>query len=115
MANATIIDGRTIQITLDGATDWAWNSSTEKGQAPELNELAIGNRLWVKSISFRPGATNDKIVVREGSLTGAGMFSHIAANVYDSKTQEYNADFKGLYIANADVTSTTATLHIILM
>jgi len=89
MANATIINGRTIQVTLDGSTDWVWDSATEKAQAPELNELAIGDRIWVKSISFRPGATDDKIIVREGSLSGAGMFSHIAATAYDTKTQEY--------------------------
>ena len=115
MANATVIDGRTIHITLDGSTDWAWDSSTEKTAAPELNELSKTGRLWVHSISFRPGATDDKVIVREGSLSGAGMFSHIAATAYDTKTQLYDLDFAGLYIANGDVTSTAATLIVVLM
>lgn len=115
MANSTGIVGRTINITLDGTTDWSWNSSTEITSAPELSELSKG-RIWVHSILFKPSAADDKIAVREGSLSGSKIFDVKCIDAYDEKVEYYDCDFAGLFISAADVTSSSsATLKIVMM
>jgi hypothetical protein len=116
MANATTINGRTISITLDGATDWSWDSATELADAPEFAELAAGTRIWIHSIAFNPSAASDAVAVREGSLTGNKIFNVSCADANDQKIEYYDTDFQGLYIAAADVTSSSsATLEIIML
>ena len=116
MANTTDIQGRTISIILDGSTDWSWDSSTEKTAAPELIELSRGH-IFIDSMEFDPAATDDKIIVREVSLTGPPIFRASGANVNDQRIKDFHGkDFRGIFIAAADVLSygSAATLTIIM-
>ena len=117
MANTTDIAGRTLTILLDGSTDWSWDSSTEITAAPELNELSEGNYLYIHSISFDPAAIGDAVKVRDGSLTGPVIYNRSGEDAYDQRTKYFHdKGYRGLYIANGDVTSTggAAILTIIL-
>jgi len=114
MANTTSIDGRTIEITLDGSTDWEWDSATEIAAAPELSELSKG-RLWVHSIVFKPSAADDKVAIREGGIAGTKMFDVICVDAYDEKVMYFDRDFDGLYIDASDITSSSSAKVTIVM
>jgi hypothetical protein len=110
MANTTATDGKTINILFDGATDWSWDSATEIAAAPTLVDMIKGGRVYIKSISFRPSATNDVCIIRSRSLTGLKIFDVICANVYDIKTVDIEDWVQGIYATGADVVGTGSVI-----
>jgi len=115
MANTTTMKDGVINITLDGAADWSWDSSTEITSVPELNELNKLGKIFIKSIAFEPSAANDKVSVRTKSLTGPKFFIVSCADTNDQKIQYYDREFSGIYIAAADVTSSSSAILIIVL
>ncbi len=105
MANVVAVSGGFIQITHDGATNYDMT-----GSANGLTKEASDGHA-IKSIQFNPSATGDKMVIREGSLTGPIFFECTCTDIYDNKCKYFDQtgpkrNIK-LFIAGADVTIDT--------
>ena len=64
MANTTTSDDSSIQIVPDGSTDWLWSSDL----------TAKNSGIHVNSIQFVPSAAADRLIIRNGSITGVTLF-----------------------------------------
>lgn len=116
MANTTVMQGTVLSITLDGSTDWEWDSSTEITSVPGLKELSDRGKLFIKSISFDPNAAGDAVSIRGDSLTGPVYFHASGGDTYDQRTQNYDgAEFNGIYIEADDVTSDSSSAKVIIV
>ena len=75
------------------AADWDWPTS---GNPNDPNPELV-------SITFVPGANDDQLVVRDGSLTGPIIFHALCLNT-DEKVQYYYGGRKTPYIEMDDCT-----------
>ncbi len=105
MANVIAASGGFIQITHDGSTDYDMTGALNGLAKPAPDGHAI------KSIQFNPSATGDKMVIREGSLTGPILFECTCADIYDNKCKYFDQtgpkrNIK-VFIEGADVTINT--------
>jgi len=115
-ANVTTMSGRTINITLSGDVDWAWDSATERASVPQLKELNALKRLFIDSILFEPAAIDDKVSIREKSLTGPIFFHRSGQDTYDQRIQYFDGKaFEGIYIAASDVISDEDGAYLIII
>jgi len=79
MALTVKTGSHTISVLFDGAT--AWDSTT-----------SYPDGLVIESFEFKPTATDDIIIVREGVATGVQYFSEKAATAYDNKIKYFNTE-----------------------
>ena len=75
------------------AADWEWPTS---GNPDDINPQ-------LESITFVPGANNDKLIVRDGSLTGPIIF-HALCLDKNEKVQYYHGNRKSPYIESSECT-----------
>lgn len=87
-ASPTIINGGF--VTLSGIDDnWSYDDYFDANTAPVFNE----NGIMIKSVKFAPGATNDILILKEGSNTGP-IISQITC---DSLKTEYDVHFEDFH------------------
>ena len=73
--------GNFISLILDGSTDWDTYSS------------ANNNGLRIRRIEFYPSALNDKVIIRQDSVTGVIITQlHCPATPAQSKLREFNCE-----------------------
>lgn len=77
MAHATVLKGRTIEITWP-TTGGDWNI------VDDLPGFAKSG-LKVANVRFQASAANDTLVIREGSYTGPASFFKISSGIADPK------------------------------
>ena len=75
------------------AADWEWPTS---GNADDPNPR-------LESITFVPGANDDLLIVRDGSLTGPIIF-HALCLDKNEKVQYYHGNGKSPYIESGECT-----------
>jgi len=84
MANTIVITGNVIDlVNID--SDWNWYDTltafaSDKGGIP------------IHSIQFKPAATGDHCVIKNGSNTAAVIFDKEAANQYDDKVVYFHGE-----------------------
>lgn len=86
---ANIVKRLPYSVTLDTVNaDFDWGTDIERGEGDiiEKNPKLI-------SITFVPGATDDKLIVRDGSITGPIIFHALCLNT-DEKIQYYHGSRK---------------------
>ena len=77
MANITTLSGVVLEITgLDA--DWWW-----KIDLPAFIRNPSG--IWIHSIQFNPGAADDRMIIRIGTLAAPPIFDMTCASSSDSK------------------------------
>ena len=106
MANTTTITGRFINIAFDNATDWLL--STEFPDSADVG-------LFVKSITFIPNASDDKLVIRNGSITGTVIYSEKATGPYDTRIRNFGGACIKPYIESTDCSTASCVAVIELM
>ena len=78
-ANTITHSGNVIEITnID--SDWTWTDTL----------TALTDGIWVKSIQFNPGATDDVLVIKEGSDTGPKILYFKCVDTYDQRCKYFN-------------------------
>lgn len=82
MAATTTKDGKVVQVTYTDTTDDDWNHSDDAGYVAGM---------LVRSISFKPGATNDILIVTEGANDGASIVHWKASAATDIKSISFGS------------------------
>ena len=102
MANTadTTWAGNFIQVTYSGSGD-DWNCSTDAGL----------KRMKVRSIQFKPSASNDVLVVNEGSIDGPSILRFTVDSASDDRVKYFGDDGTWMtpYIDLTDCTFGTIT------
>lgn len=109
MANTIIVSGNVIEIT-DIDSDWSWYD-TLVAYATSKTGIPI------HSIQFKPIATGDRCVIKNGSAAAASVFDKAAATAYDDKELYFHGEEikpfldvgDGSYSAGAKVIITLST------
>ncbi len=105
-ANTTIMSGSTINITLAGDVDWAWDSVTEIASVPQLKQLSNLGYLFIDSIEYNPNAPDDTISIREIGLDGPVIYYASGQDTHDQRLRDFNGSkVNGIYIDKDDVAS----------
>jgi len=107
MANTINLSGNVIEISnID--SDWNWYDTLV---AYATSKVGIP----IHSIQFLPGATNDRCVLKNGSITKAAFFDKIAEDVYDNTQFRFDGEeFKPVLDVSVGVYSANAKIIIIL-
>jgi len=89
----------------DAAADWVYTT-----EVPQF-----GPGIKVKSIQFNPSAASDKLVIRDGSLTGPIRFDVTCADVTDQRIKYFGGQWMQPYIESTEVTfGTVANVEVII-
>lgn len=83
MGNTIVYTDSGAEITFDGSTNW--DSGSSSGLAKDAP-----NGLAIRSLRFIPTATDDILIVRDGSATARSIMSEKAATAYDAKSVYFN-------------------------
>jgi hypothetical protein len=105
MANTVVAGEGFLNITFDGATAFDITSATLG-----LTNGARPNGIRAKSLQFIPAATDNILIVREGSASGPIIFKGKAADVYDHKVIQLSGKPQKLYVVGAEATATVTLI-----
>ena len=107
MANTAIRGETGWEITFDGATEWDITVGALNGLATDA--VARPKGIHMQSLEVIVAATDDALIVREGSATGRRLFNVLAADAYDERVKYFNdvdgGKYYKLYVKATEVTA----------
>lgn len=107
MANTIVFTENVIDL-IDIDTDWNWYDTL-----PAFATSKVG--ISIHSIQFKPAATGDHCVIKNGSATAAVIFDKEAENQYDDKVVYFHGEELKPFLDVGDGTYNAAARVIILI
>lgn len=98
MPNTTTHGKGTIHIVPDGSTDWVYGTDVDSNDGFPVSGMILTH------IKFIPSAANDRLIVREGSVTGTPFFDSGAVTTVNAVEMSFDRETKRPCIETDDCT-----------